>query len=153
VQLYTIQLRVSNFPCDTHTKSNWKWILKYVDCYTRKRICNCSLFVVHMQSSKPFLMGKIVSIIIHIITGFFLLNGKGMNCEGRRYLFYFSMIFCSLAFWFTGSMSYLTVDKQFIKKKIFRSFFVLFCKIYHYLYKTWISMLSLAWAVFNTWHC
>jgi hypothetical protein len=34
---------VSKCPCVTHTKSNWKWIPKYVtvDCDVWKRMCNC----------------------------------------------------------------------------------------------------------------
>jgi hypothetical protein len=31
VYLYIIQLYVSELPCGTRTKSNWKWISKYAD--------------------------------------------------------------------------------------------------------------------------
>jgi hypothetical protein len=30
--LYYLTIYVSKLPCRTHTKSNWKWILKYADC-------------------------------------------------------------------------------------------------------------------------
>jgi hypothetical protein len=47
VQLYIIQLHVSNFTCATHTKGNWKCILKYVDCNIQKKMCNCCLSAKH----------------------------------------------------------------------------------------------------------
>lgn len=36
VHLYIIQLYVWKLPCGTHTKSNWKWMPKYVDCNVQK---------------------------------------------------------------------------------------------------------------------
>jgi hypothetical protein len=44
--------------CGSDTKSNWKWILKYVVCDIRKRICNCCLSVKHTQSNIFLLMNK-----------------------------------------------------------------------------------------------
>jgi hypothetical protein len=51
VHLYIIQLYVSKLPCGTYTKSNWKWVSKYVDRDIRKRISNCCLSVKLTQSS------------------------------------------------------------------------------------------------------
>jgi hypothetical protein len=53
MKLYIIQLglNVSKFQHGTHTKSNWKCIVKYVDCEIQKQMCNYRLSVKHVQSS------------------------------------------------------------------------------------------------------
>jgi hypothetical protein len=51
LQLYIIQLCVSKFPSGTHTKSNCKWIPKYVDCDIQKGMCEYCLPVEQIQSS------------------------------------------------------------------------------------------------------
>jgi hypothetical protein len=38
--LYYLSVYVSKLPCGTHTKSNWKWILKFADCDARKIMSN-----------------------------------------------------------------------------------------------------------------
>jgi hypothetical protein len=48
--------KCSKFPCVTHTKSNWKWIPKYVSCDIRKRGCNCCSSTKHTQSSNFLLL-------------------------------------------------------------------------------------------------
>jgi hypothetical protein len=37
VHLYIIRPQISKFLCGTHTKSNWKWILKYADRDIQKK--------------------------------------------------------------------------------------------------------------------
>jgi hypothetical protein len=37
---YYLTRNVSKLPCETHTKSNWKWLPKYADCDVRKRMSN-----------------------------------------------------------------------------------------------------------------
>jgi hypothetical protein len=52
VHLYIIQLLyVSELPCGSYTKTNWKWIPNYADCVIRKRLSNCCLSVKHTQST------------------------------------------------------------------------------------------------------
>jgi hypothetical protein len=66
--VYYLTVCVSKPPCETHTKSNWKWIPKYAECDIQKRMRNCYLSVKHTESSNYLLMSRklIVSIIIHV---------------------------------------------------------------------------------------
>jgi hypothetical protein len=45
-----------------------------------------------------------ISIIFRIMTVLFVLLWRGWKYKGSRYLFYFSVIWCSLEFWFKDSM-------------------------------------------------
>jgi hypothetical protein len=56
--LYIIQLYVSKLPCQTHTKSKWKWISKYADRDIQKIMSNCYLSVKLTQSSNLLLMSN-----------------------------------------------------------------------------------------------
>jgi hypothetical protein len=56
--LYYLTHSVSKLPCETHTKSNWKWIPKFADCDVRNRMSNCCLSAKHSQSSNYLLTNK-----------------------------------------------------------------------------------------------
>jgi hypothetical protein len=55
---YIIQLYISKYLCGSHTKSIWKWILKYADCDIPKRMSSCCLRMKHTQSSNFLFRNK-----------------------------------------------------------------------------------------------
>jgi hypothetical protein len=116
--LYYLSVYVSKLPCGTHTKSNWKWIPKYVDCDVRKRMYKCCFSVKHTQSSNYLLMKKWSSVLSFTLSLYYLwCIGEARNAREAGIYF----IFPWPIFYRHSDLKVLclnlTTDKQFYLQK------------------------------------
>jgi hypothetical protein len=133
--LYYLTIYVSKLPCGTHTKSKWKWILKYADCDIRKRMSNCYLSVKHMQSSSYLLMSKKNHQYCHLYYHCIIYGALArLEVRGKEVFIFFLFIVHHHSD-LKVPYSNLTIDKQFyLQKHILQNCFC-FAKYTDDLYK------------------